>query len=414
MSDYINPRILLGKLPNGKNDPVAMDKLFIENPDISLKTDLDGLDGYGYTILHKIVGTRNYLILYYLLTSPNIDVNTCTKEVYSFRSDGGNTPLHYSISRLNKDNTKTLLAFGADKNFNGGYKVKTPFELTRHYDYQDRIIANILKDYNPSENVKITQKVVKLSVDCYFAYYGVKRSDHELVDAKFGGFESIWEEVFPGILDAVRNGNLELLFISMRECYNVKKYWFNERESCMLIYLALEAISNQNPNLLGYLLRQIFKSSGAYRNCDFEDFIIDNEYEEAVFVVDNTCEEDNKTDKTDYLMNIKHNNYSENISTIFDILMNLNNTLALELVKKLILIGLDPSCVFNLYVEWIDDRKFRGSYDKTIVKEVAEEFDTSSILCVVKLLFHKQIYLDEDNNCILIQTLIGEGLLFGL
>ena len=92
--------------------------------------------------------------------------------------------------------------------------------------------------------------------------------------------------------------------------------------------------------------------------------------------------------------------------------MNSNNTLALELVKKLILIGLDPSCIFKYYVKSIDERKFGGSYDKTIVKEVAEDFDTSSILCVFKLLFHKQIYLDEDNNCILIQTLIGEGILF--
>ena len=93
--------------------------------------------------------------------------------------------------------------------------------------------------------------------------------------------------------------------------------------------------------------------------------------------------------------------------------MNSNNPLALELVKKLILIGLDPSCVFNLYVKWIDDRKFRGSYDKTLVKEVAEEFDTSSILCVFKLLIHKYIYLDKDNMYLLVETLTEEELLFG-
>jgi hypothetical protein len=191
-------------------------------------------------------------------------------------------------------------------------------------------------------------------------------------------------------LDGVRTGDLDRLK-TMEELENVKKYWFCERESIMLLYLALEAIEYNNQHLLGYLCRQIFKLYTDFTDDDFDD---DN-----------------------YNMNassVGYSSLSEYISTILDVLINLNNTLALELVKKLILIGLEPSCIFKCYVNWTDDRNFRCDHDKIVLKEVAEDFDTSSILCVVKLLFHKQIYLDEDNSDLLIRIFIGEGLLFGL
>ena len=390
MSDYINQYELLCelcKLLNGKNDPVTIDIWLRKYPLIGLEADLGGLLGYGLTMLHEIVGTNNYLILYYLLTSPSpsLNVNICTKEVYR-QSKGGETPLHYAVDKIKKEYVEILLAFGADRRFNGGYNVKTPIQLANNCDRRSSIIVNFLNDYYPSENEKIiTQKFVKLSVDCCFEYSGIKRSDHELVDAKFGGFESTWDKVFPGILDAVRSGDLDRLK-TMEELENVKKYWFCKKVSIMLLYLALEAIEYSNQHLLGYLCSQIFKL--------YTDFTDDN-----------------------YNMNTRLVGYTsmrEYISTVFDVLMNLNNTLALELVKKLILIGLDPSCIFKYYVEWINDRNFRCDYGKILLKEVSEDFDTSSILCVFKLLIHKYIYLDEDNNYLLIQSLIGEGLLFGI
>lgn len=392
LSDSINPYILLCelcKLLNGKNDPVTIDTWLKKYP-FSLETDLGGSLGYGLTMLHLIVGTNNYLILYYLLTSPSLNINIYTKEVYR-QSNGGETPLHYAVEKHRKVYVERLLAFGADRRFNGGHKVKSPIQLANNSDYRDRIIANVLNNYYPSENEKIiTQKVAKLSVECCFEQACVKRIDNELVDVKFGGFESTWDEVFPGILDGVRTGDLDRLK-TMEELENVKKYWFCERESIMLLYLALESIEYSNQHLLGYLCRQIFKLYTDFTDDDFDD---DN-----------------------YNMNassVGYSSVSEYISTILDVLINLNNTLALELIKKLILIGLEPSCIFKCYVKWIDDMNYRYEHDKIVLKEVAKDFDTSSILCAVKLLFHKQIYLDEDNNCILIQTLIGEGLLFGL
>ena len=81
-------------------------------------------------MLHQIVDTNNYMILYYLLTSPSINVNICTKEVYR-QSKGGETPLHCAVEKIKEDYVEILLAFGADRRFNGGYNVNGNIAVQR-------------------------------------------------------------------------------------------------------------------------------------------------------------------------------------------------------------------------------------------------------------------------------------------
>lgn len=362
MSSYINPYVLLdelSKLLSGVNDPVLIDKWLKEQPNIDLENNICESYGYALSMLQKIIGTRNYFIFNYLLTNPSYNVNICAKRIYR-KSNEADTPIHNAIDKILKV-------------------------------YVERLLADFLNYYNSSENEKIiTQKVAKLIVDCCFVQSGFKRIDYELIDTIFGGFESIWEEIFPGILNAVRTGDLDRLE-SMENLENVKKYWFCERETILLLFLTLEAIEYSNQHLISYLCKQIFK---LYTGLKDEDFV-DNNY--------------NMDDRI-----ITNSSMSEYISTILDILMELNNTLAIELTKKLILIGLKPSNIFKYNIELIDDQNFECVNDKIVLKEVAEEYNTSSILCVFTLLFHKYIYLDEDNMYNLIQIFIGEGLLFGI
>lgn len=362
--------------------------------------------------LHVSCRKRRHDNLKYLLTFATYSCKPVDINYNAIHEYWSGTAFHQCLSDDNWRGLKLLVDFGADSSIADLHQL-TPVEKCRRMNFQEMKCLNLLENYRPSDGEKLmSQLECKVHVDTLFRECNGRHMQEE-IDAKFG---LIWDRLYPYLHTAVKMGDLELtmrcfpegivhpysppenhgIIYKMNKCIFLSNFCFSQRseqpkydiemggkqfleKECnismsLIVYLTSTAIDSDRQHLLGFFCRQIIRGDE---------------------------ERENKIDEKSLLRRTSDINVlATNGVTVYDVLLAQKSNIADELIEKLLVIGLDFT---NHAILRTDSKWGLQSCYSYLNVELAHR---TLLLCLIQILFHKFIFLHDNEFNEMMQTLL--------